>query len=206
MDTNQSKKELILAICGILLIIVVVVGVSYAVFNFSKAGAVENTISTGTISFTYNETSNGITITNAQPMTDAVGKLLAESDIANGVTQGYFDFNVGGSIEGSSTITYEVYTTMEADSTMDPNYVKIYLTDGTAAETPMAGYDGSVVPVYSSLPVSTSDANGKRLYIATFNNQQKTQNFRLRMWVADTYTTADVSKTFSIRVNVKATG
>ncbi len=201
----NAKKELVFSISGVLLLIIVAVSVSYAVFTYSKEGKVANTISTGTISFSYNETSNGISITNAQPMTDAAGKVLVASDTANGINQGYFDFNVTGSMSGNNAITYEVYGTVDSGSTMDANFIKVYLTDGGATETPMAGYDGAVVPVYESLPTSSSNPNGKRLYTASFTGGNISQNFRLRLWVADTYTLADTSKTFTMRVNVSAT-
>lgn len=202
MSKKGDKKEIFLSIIGVLLLIITVIGVSYAVFTYEGRGKSQNTISTGTISFAYNETSNGISITNAQPMTDASGKMIVVSDTENGIVQGYFDFNVSGSLNGSTTITYEVYATSDAGSDMDPNYVKVYLTDGTSNETPLAGYDGSSVPVYGSLPTSSYDASGKRLYVGSFTGSNMSQTFRLRIWVADTYTTADVSKTFTMRVNV----
>lgn len=205
-NTNGNKKEIILAIFGVVLLVFAVIGVSYAVFTFEQMGVRENTIRTGTISFAYNETSNGISITNAQPMTDASGKVLVVSDTENGISQGYFDFNVSGSITGNAMITYEVYGTVDSSSTMDPNHVKVYLTDGSANEVPYTGYDGSSVPVYGSLPTATSDPSGKRLYTDSFSGNTLSKTFRLRLWVADTYTVADVSKTFTMRVNVMATG
>lgn len=205
MADKPMKKQLILSIFGVLLLIFLVAGTSYAVFTFSKEGTVENVVQSGTISFAYNETSNGISITNAQPMTDSAGKLLVATDSANGITQGYFDFNVTGAVTGSASVSYEVYGTVEADSTMDSNFVKVYLTDGATSEQALSGYDGAVVPVYGSLPTASSDPNGKRLYNGSFSNGNLSQTFRLRLWVADTYTVADVSKTFTMRVNVKAT-
>lgn len=201
---KETKKELFVAIIGCLLLIFVVIGVSFAVFTFSQKGNTLNKISTGTISFAYNEVSNGITITNAQPMTDAAGKMIVASDLNNGVTQGYFDFTVSGSVSGTRNITYEVYGVVDASSTMDSNYVKVYLTNGASSEVAMSGYNGTVVPTYGSLPVATNDSNGKRLYTANFSSGNLSQTFRLRLWVADTYTVADVSKTFVMRVNVAA--
>ena len=205
MSEQPLRKQLILSIGGILFLIVFVLSTSYAVFTFSKAGTKENVIRSGTISFSYNETTNGISITNAQPMTDAAGKILVANDVASGVTQGYFDFNVTGAITGTIPVTYEVYGTVDTGSTMDSNFVKVYLTDGKSPEKALAGYDGATVPVYGALPVATSDTTGKRLFTGTFSTGNLSQTFRLRIWVADSYTVADVSKTFTMRVNVKAT-
>lgn len=203
---KETRKEITFAIVGCLLLIFVVIGVSYGVFTFSQAGQVSNTITTGTITFTYNEESNGITITNAQPMTDAAGMILAASDPGNGIIQGYFDFSVSGNITGTATVNYEIFGTVDKESTMDPNYIKVYLTDGSSNELPMAGYEGKVIPVYGSLPTAVSDSAGKRLYYSSFSTGNLSKKFRLRLWVADTYTVADASKTFSMHVNVSAVG
>lgn len=201
---KEGKKDLFFTICGVLLLIFATVSISYAMFSFGQQGQTLNKISTGMISFVYNETSNGITITNAIPMTDAAGKVLVATDLSNNVTQGYFDFTVSGSVVGSRTVTYEVYGTVDSESTMDSNYIKVYLTDGSSNETPLSGYDGASVPVYGSLPAATNNVSGKRLYTSTFTEGNSSQKFRLRLWVAETYTTADVSKTFTMRVNVAA--
>ena len=202
---KQAKRDLLLSIISVILLIIIVVGVSYAVFTFSQMGSRNNTISTGTISFTYNEISNGISITNAIPMTDEAGKMIIANDAIDGINQGYFDFSVSGSMNGSEAIPYEVYGTLDPETTMDPNFVKIYLTDRGSTENPLEGYDGAVVPVYGSLPTSENDANGKRLYIDAFNETTLSKQFRLRIWVADNYTLADASKTFVMRVNVATT-
>ncbi len=217
-ENNSNVRNLVISLVGIFVLIVVAICTSYAAFTFSKTGDKVNTITTGSITFSYNETSNGISIVNAQPMTDAAGKTLIAQSSENGINQGYFDFNVSGTIRGNKTISYEVYGLMDSASTLEPQYVKVYLTDGELTDAPLAGYDGAVVPVYNSLPVATSDSNGKRLYLGTFNNTDSVKNFRLRMWVADTYqgdkqTTIDpdtgitssgtVKKNFSMTVNVK---
>lgn len=204
MKKNDHRtKEIILSICGVLFLIVAVISTSMAVFVFSAQGTTENTITTGGITFTYNDEKPEINIVNAQPMTDAAGKSIVAVDTDQGIIQGYFDFSVSGEIIGTLPLTYEVYGTLEENSTLDPDYVKVFLTDGSS-EVPLAGYDGASMPLYGSLPQSTSDPLGKRLYVDSFSTGRMSQSFRLRIWVADTYKTADVSKTFSMRVHVKA--
>jgi len=204
MKINNHKKEMILSVLGVLLLIGAVISTSLAVFVFTATGTTENTITAGSISFSYNDEKPTISITNLQPMTDAAGKTLLANDTINGIVQGYFDFTVTGNITGNLPLTYEVYSTLDSSSTMDTSYVKVYLTDGSG-EKALSGYDGAVVPTYASLPQADSDASGKRLYTDSFSTGDLNQSFRLRIWVADTYTTADLFKTFSMRVNVKAT-
>ena len=46
---NNNKKTLILSIIGILVLVIAVVGVSFAMFTFSGTGTKENVLKTGTI-------------------------------------------------------------------------------------------------------------------------------------------------------------
>ena len=74
---DNNSKQVLLSVLGVAILVVAVVGVSFAAFTFSQTGNVENTITTGTISMTYTEPENGINLTNAMPMTDDSGKVLA---------------------------------------------------------------------------------------------------------------------------------
>lgn len=201
----DNKKRVILSVLSVLLLIVAVLGVTYAVFVYIGTGSVKNTITTGTITFTYTSDTNGISITNAEPILDSKGKIIQAQESNNGIAQGYFDFTVSATLAGTATINYEVNATYDTTETslLDPQFVKVYLTDGKTTETAMAGYTGSSVPTYSSLTNSTITTGAKKLYQGSFSTTGS-QKFRLRIWVADNYTINDVSKTFTMRVNVTA--
>ena len=53
--------------------LIAIIGVSYAAFSFSQAGSVPNKITTGSITMTYTETDNTISLSNALPTRDATG-------------------------------------------------------------------------------------------------------------------------------------
>ncbi len=126
MKENNSKQVL-LSVLGVAILVVAVVGVSFAAFSYSKKGEKVNTITTGTITMSYSETTNGINLTNALPMSDGVGKALSEEEQ-------YFDFTVSANITGTTTINYAITASKEEESTLPDTAVKVYLTDmdGTA--------------------------------------------------------------------------
>jgi hypothetical protein len=65
MSNSNSSKQILLSVIGIAILVVAVVGVSFAFFNYTRTGTA-NTVRTGTISF---DTSNSvITITNVFPI------------------------------------------------------------------------------------------------------------------------------------------
>ena len=195
---NDNSKQVLLSVLGVAILVVAVVGVSFAAFTYSKAGEKVNTITTGTISMNYVEGENAISLTNALPMTDEVGKALADANQ-------YFDFTVSANITGTTTINYAITATKEADSTIPDAGVKVYLTDMDAdGDTPITGYE--TPKKVSELQKTSSDVSGApddqyKLTSDTFS-ATSSQAYRLRMWVADDYSTLTTSGTYKLRVNV----
>ena len=210
----MEKKKQGIVITSVLLVclILVVIGVSFAFFTYSRLGSKENTITTGSLTFVYDEKKaegNGITLNNAFPMSDEVGK--AQSGDNN-----VFDFQVLASTKGES-IAYEVIGKKDDASTLPDNVVKIYLTTLSGSEeTEVATTvkDG-VVTTYDELSDTTiTDQTGKTLYqeVIPLNQSGYQKNFRLRIWLSEeANTTTNGSwdynnKTFTIRINVVANG
>ncbi len=190
---NNSKTGVIIIL--VVTLLAIVVGLSYALWSNTFLGNKVNSIQTGSISFTYTEgQTNVIDITNGLPMTDTAGKQLSG-------TKGEFDFTVSSTYTGVDKIGYEIYAT-PITSTLSGDYVKIYLTDGS--DNPLTGYQSSTVPTYSSL-TDSSISGSKKLYSGELTTSGASQDFKLRAWVADTYTFAEESRTFSFKVHVKAT-
>lgn len=196
MKDDNNSKQVLLSVLGVAILVVAVVGVSFAAFSFSKTGNVTNTITTGTISMSYSEPDNGITLTNALPMNDETGKALEG-------TNNTFDFTVTATISGSgeTTINYAITAVTTPATSLNDDYVKVYLTDMDASDTEIL--EPTVV---SSLGKTTSDASGAPngqyiLESGTFKSTT-TKNYRLRMWVADNFSVGQSSETYTLKVNV----
>ena len=194
-ENNNNSKQVLLSVLGVAILVVAVVGVSFAAFSYSKTGEKVNTITTGTITMSYSETTNGINLTNALPMSDGVGKALSDENQ-------YFDFTVSANITGTTTINYAITASKEAESTLPDTAVKVYLTDmdGTADTQILAPTK------VSALPKTTSDVSGApndqyKLTSDTFS-ASSSHAYRLRMWVADDYQVTGASATYKLRVNV----
>ena len=210
----MEKKKQGIVITSVLLVclILVVIGVSFAFFTYSRQGSKENTITTGSLTFVYDEQKaegNGITLSNAFPMSDDEGKQLSGSN-------NVFDFQVLANTQGES-IAYEVIGKKDDSSTLPDNVVKIYLTTLSGSEeTEVATTikDG-VVTTYDELSdTQIEDQTGKTLYqeVIPLNQSGYQKNFRLRMWLSEeANTTTNGSwdynnKAFTIRINVVANG
>lgn len=230
-EKKEGTKRILFTILGILILFCSVLVIGFAIFVFEDTTNHDNSITTGTInsdddkndnkgentgspdepinpgtgtiSFSYNEASNGIELINAIPLDDQIGKKLTRSNESQGIKQGYFDFSIKASGFSKEKIKYQVYATLEDDSNMDTNFIKVYLTDEN--DRPYNGYNSSI-PVFEELNNYSGQDKSKLLYSDTVIPSNNTvQKFRLRLWVARDYSDGSTSKTFKIKVNVKAT-
>lgn len=191
----MKVKKVIISTFLFLLLLILVVSVTYAVFNFSSAGEVENAIRTGAVTMTYNEGDNEITINNALPMADEVGKVISDQNYL-------FDFTVNIDIVGSSEISYEITAEKSSSSTMNNSDIRLYLQrslDGT-------NYTEEVLQPSPYVPIGDDDNFGAKegemiLDIGT-TIQSIMYYYRLRMWVSSDYEYSQESRSFAIKVNV----
>ena len=194
---NNNSKEVLLSVLGIAILVVAVVGVSFAAFNFSQSGNVENNITTGTINMTYSEPENGINLVNALPMSDEQGMLLSGNNQ-------YFDFTIDTTINGSgsTTINYAI-TAVKGDSTVDDSAIKVYLTsmDNTADSEILAPTKISELSVTTGSEKYQAPSGEFILTTGTLTNSVS-HSYRLRMWVADDFSTLTSSGEYRLKVNV----
>ena len=194
---KNRKNYLILILVTVLLI--TVIGISYAAFNYVGTGQNANTITTGAISMTYTESTNSIALSNALPTTDATGKKRKN-------TGEYFDFTVKSSISGNTDINYEIAAKEENGNTFSGENIKYYLTkvnsDGTETEVmaPRTYYEEPSGNVYTGRP-----SDMMSLFVGNLKTQGDTTiNYRLRLWVDENYNPQNDNGglTYKVKVNV----
>lgn len=192
-EQNQNKNILIMIIVFVIALVLLVVGLSYAIFTYSKNGDVVNKLSTGTVTMTYTEGNNKISITDAMPIEDAVGKRLAD-------TNQVFDFTLDITINGKMAIDYEITGEKDPSSTLNNNAVRLYLersTDGTS-------YTSVLEPTnYQELAADdTFGAKKGEMILDTGTVQTTTKYYyKLRMWIDKNYEVDGTSRNFTVRVN-----
>ncbi len=193
----KEKKELI--IVGLIIVMILaIIGVSYAAFSYSKTGTKLNSITTGSITMTYEETDNTISLNGALPTTDATGKKrLTEGE--------YFDFTVSSQISGDVNINYEISAkdVTTSDRKIDGSNIKLYLTRLTED-----GEEELMTPEVYNEETSANNFTGRptgemSLYTSSMSSSES-NNYRLRMWVDEDYNPQGDggNLTFSVKINV----
>ena len=199
-NNSNSSKQILISILGVALLIVAVVGISFAAFTYARTGTTTNTITTGTITMSYTEGKNGITLTDALPITDDAGKALS----AEGQ---YFDFTVNAKIVGKGTTKIDyVITATEVTTSLPSTGVKAYLTSNTDATVELAPTIVSTLPLTESgnsagAPVGEHILKSGSIS-TTDNSVNETTTYRLRMWVDQNYQAPSTQQVYSIKVNV----
>lgn len=211
---KNRRKQIIVTVLAVVSLIVITVGVSYSFFTYTREGTTENVIKSGSITFLYTEVSKvgrGIELSDAYPISDEEGKMqTGEGKV--------FDFKVTSTTSSSTSIPYEVTARKKADSTLDEEAVKVYLTEVDGEEK------GILLDKYSNLEQTSvnvpSGTVEKTIYtgIVPENNSNYEKNFRLRMWIDNSVDFSPVknesgndiypynNKTFTLTVNVYANG
>ena len=195
---DNNSKQVLLSVLGVAILVVAVVGVSFAAFTFSQTGVKENVITTGTINMSYTEPSNGINLVNALPTSDANGMALTG-------TTNVFDFTVSAKINGSgnTTINYAITAVKDPSSTVADSAIKVYLTnmDSNADSQILAPTKVSDLSVTGSSESSSAPSGQFKLTTGTFTATGN-HKYRLRMWVADDFSDLNATGDYTLRVNV----
>ncbi len=197
----NNKKQLLLSIGLVLILVLMIVGISYAAFKFVGEGKKLNTITTGAITMEYEESTNTISMTGALPTTDATGKVR--------LTAGeYFDFTIKSNIQGNANINWEIAAediTASAKK-MNGKNIKLYLTklDSTGAETQVMA--PKVYNASTSANTKTGRPSGVMSLATGTMSASETTNYRLRMYVDEDYNPQGDGGGLSFSVKINAYG
>ena len=177
-------------------VISLIMAVVLNLVDYSSAVVVNNDV---VVNFQDDSTRSFI-VENSLPIPDDVGKSLSRQMEIDGV-QDYIDFSVQANGSSNGKIRYEVYLIeQDLDYAINPSYIKVYLTNGPQ-DIPFFDYR-SVVPVYRDLEIAESTTDGKRIFTGELEAGE-IQNFRLRMWLADTYVVTSEVRNFAANIYVK---
>ena len=167
------KRRNMIIIISIISFITIVIGVSYSYFVYNKNVA-DISLNTGSISIDLANVNGNLTLSN----------LISKNDYDGSHSSDYIDFTVNASVD-TDMIYYEVYIMPKENSTLNTNYLKVYLTDQNDVQI-------NGISIYDNLNDSQK-TGGKRVYrtIVETNNdgtvRSYSKDFRLRLWLTDDY-------------------
>ena len=198
---RDDSKQILLSVFGVALLIVAIVGITYAIFVFSANSRVDNTVRSGGITFEYLEGDSVIDINDSLPTSDVIGKKQTK----------FFDFKISSAIRGNTNVFYEVRAkSLPVENKLDSKYVKLYLEKKKENDFyPVLNPTTFKESPSTSLSNGSVDSNTMLLYYGKFSGKSATtvsdsDVFRLRMWLSDNYLIDNVSRSFKIKILVYA--
>lgn len=182
---EDKSKKIFLSVLGVAILLVAVVGISFAVFNYDKTGNA-NSIQVGSLTMTYTEATNGIALENALPMLDADGLALEGS-------KQVFEFSVSASAtgEGNINIPYSISVTPNSTATKQLQNSEVHIAlftkadNGSLTQVDLFPSDDKKDDVISALTDSTLRVGSKVLYDTSVSATKtlSTTNYVLKIWV-----------------------
>lgn len=131
----------------------------------------------GTVTLSFMDDFNGISIKNASTTSDSVGMKMDGADQ-------YFDFSIITKINEASKIDYEISIIKDTTkSTTIDDYVRVYLeklVDGSYSSV-----FGPVTYEPISKDTSLGSKNGSMVLYKERRTSSGTDNYRLRVWLSD---------------------
>lgn len=198
-NKSNSSKFIFISVILVTILVILVLCLSFTAFKkaTSEDGTNSNNDSNGNgginsrISMTYTENMNGISIQDALPTSDEVGKKL------NGKGE-YFDFTIKSNIVNSS-ITYEIAAIKDKSSTISDDSIKLYLEKQNSGT-----YEQVMEPtIFKSITKKSKIGSPKGSMVLYKLNRKKsgTDNYRLRMWIKED-AVVEMDKSYTVKVNV----
>ncbi len=198
-NKSNSSKFIFISVILVTILVILVLCLSFTAFKkaTSEDGTNPSNDSNGNgginskISMTYTENMNGISIQDALPTSDEVGKHL------NGKGE-YFDFTIKSNVVNSS-ITYEIAAIKDKSSTISDDSIKLYLEKQNSGT-----YEQVMEPtIFKSITKRSKIGSPKGSMVLYKLNRKKsgTDNYRLRMWIKED-AVVEMDKSYTVKVNV----
>ena len=168
INKEMGKKRLIITIVSVIVLVIAIVGITYAAWSYTFNGTQTNTLSTADISLELLESNdNIITVSNALPIDDASGKAQTN----------YFDFVVTSKttrdIDVDYNITIEKLSVDTGYTSLNDNEIKIYLTNESNTQI--------VAPTLVSGLTNNTIYSSSHEHDSSHNKVQS--KYRLRAWI-----------------------
>lgn len=180
----KNKNIVLLIVIGILLIVSLIVGISYALWSQTHTQTTSNELLSGCFSTSLTE-KNNINLTNQFPITDD-----------EGLNSNPYTFTISNTCTVAAN--YQINLELLSSSTLDPSFVKISLDDKTA----------NLLNTYNAIDSTITDATKAYKLTNGYLAPNSSATYNLRLWLTEEATINDsANKTINskITINTSAT-
>lgn len=195
MEEKKGVSKGVIIICLLIILLIAgIVGGALYIYYGSPEEVYQENLEGGNLSLSYSDEENLFVIENAIPTSDLVGTVYDSADL-------FFDFTVKVDIDQANYIEYEILLVEdESVSTALNNNIKVYLEkeeNGTFVKV-------SDPEVFTSNVEDEKIGNSVMLAHKDKRTTSGSDNYRLRMWLADTsVVSAEEVQNFGVKVALR---
>lgn len=206
---ENNKKTLILSVLGVLVLIIAVVGVSFAMYSFSATGTRENVIKTGTASLDFNGEGSctglneGVTATDYEDCEKKGGIWTGPNTISltneypktteEGLKNDAATFDLKAEYSGDMQVDYALqFVDLKEGATLTADKIMVQVAKTTEEGTTYPVGNATAGAALSTLAANTNTLTGSNGYVFDSGSfvSSGTISYAVRAWVSDTYTLA----------------
>ena len=196
MDKKDKRKK-ILKVSGLIGLFLLVFGLSYALFTVTLNGTKKVKVKTGKLELQLLDSNNNpIYITDQNNTTSYEINLdnQVPVDDETGLSTQAFEFKLknSGNVKAKYTIYLDDVALEEGESRIDDQYVKYSLTKNGTESTP-------------ALLSTTVTENERQLDKGTIETDNTTNEYTLKIWIAEDATNEAMDKVFNATLRVEGT-
>ena len=184
----KKNTKITLLVAGALIILVGIIGITYAFFSTGGSQEQANTFTSGCLNISLTDASSSINLTNTYPITDIEGLETTS-----------YDFTITNTCDTSTNYSINLESLNQVANSLSADYIKVALSSDTV---------GNVISVLSDNTSVTPEIDGAyesyNLYTGTLGASE-TKTYHLKLWIDyDATVEQAANKVYSSKINVIA--
>lgn len=186
------SKGFLVILIGVCIVLISLIIIGIMVFSNKDKEVIDEKKHGGNVTLNYSSDIKGLSIVNATPTTNAVG-------MANSLEEEYFDFSIEVDLDEAKSVEYEVsIEKISADSTISDEDIRIYLEKEKNGTYTKVSEPVKFTPLKEKSELGSKE--GSMVLTKNKKIKSETDNYRLRMWLADSSIVSNGN--YSVKVNV----
>ena len=184
----KKSTKITLLVAGALVILVGIIGITYAFFSTGGSQEQANTFTSGCLNISLTDASSSISLSNIYPVTDIEG--------LEGTS---YDFTITNTCDTSANYSINLESLNQVSNSLSADYIKVALSSDTV---------GNVISILSDNTSVTPEIDGAyesyNLYTGTLGASEA-KTYHLKLWLDyDATVEQAANKVYSSKINVIA--
>jgi len=184
MKEKLKNKKVVYSIIGLIALVLVTIGITYAYWLVTKTQEGENVISSGCLDISLSNEANDISLTNQFPLSDEEGINLTP-----------YTFTVTNNCNTSVDYQIALEAIGDESTALSSNALKVALNDEAKLFSSYKEVDTTVSGAYEARKLGTGT-------LASKGSEGASDSYSLRIWIDENADISEINKIFTSKISV----